>query len=135
CDYLQSHLDAVLNVFNGGEIGDGNTIPGGTIRWDVTDPAAGCTKDPATVTATNYGETAVRTANGGTAVPETTSHTGNNGGGCVFIGGNQSNINCNNNSQNQAVHSVISWKFPSKSDSSTLLLPYSGVPSQGYGIR
>lgn len=56
CYYLQTHEDDVLNNWDAqGNAGiyDTYTIPGTGIWWNPTDPAYGCFKDIATVTASD----------------------------------------------------------------------------------
>lgn len=70
CYYLQTHLNDVLNNWNAaGNAGiyDTYTIPGTGIWWNPTDPAFGCFKDLATVTASAIG------------APLPTSNSGNPG--------------------------------------------------------
>ena len=108
CYYLQSHLKEVLAAWSGsGPVLDSYTFPNSLyLAWWVTDPAYGCIKDLATVTPTNVIDAAtLPTYNGGTAFASPSPKSGNSGGGCIFQGGNQSNIICNNNS-NTNVHGI-----------------------------
>src|SRR5947207_2820225 len=113
CYYVQSHLDEVLAQFHGQGDGvfDTYSIPGKFLIWRPTDPAYGCFKDLATVTATNIAEpTALPTAKAGNTLQTSTPGTGQssvgNSGGCVFNGGNQTGIICGNNTNAQTPHNL-----------------------------
>lgn len=110
CFFLQSHLDQVLQDWDGTGVGVGDdyTFQGTYVWWIPTDPNYGCFSDLATVTATNGASTTLPTnpATGVTGAPTLSPSPNTDSGGCIFEGGNNTGVICGNNSNSPLeVHS------------------------------